>query len=123
SLRQRLLGGETSASTRLHGYLYADHQPIAEASVEQRLELAKLALVGGTPVFEEEAQGEAGLVQVLKRWELALQASDLRRRDDHSIDRLATAQAVAARAYDGFFNLSESTQARVVNYVLGQLPP
>jgi len=119
-LQQQLLGGATGATTRLQSYLYANNKPISEAAGDQVLSLKKLTLTGATAVFEGDASDSHDPEFV--GWDLAVQGADLRYQGDGSLDRAATARAIAARAYLGWSNLSATAQAKVAAYVQEQLP-
>jgi nucleoid-associated protein YgaU len=113
------LGGATSATTHLQSYLYANNKPISQASGDQVLALKKLTLTGGMLVTEYDVTvAEA----VYVGWDLPVQASDLRLLADGSVDRAATARAIAARAYQGWSDLSATAQDKVAAYVQEQLP-
>jgi YD repeat-containing protein len=112
--RQAQLNGLASGVTHLQTFVYANGKPVAEASADHQLSLRKLTLQGGDPVLDAEGQ--------VVGWTLALQASDIVRRADGSVDRAATAHNIAARAYLGYDALSAAGKARVDQYVQGQLP-
>jgi YD repeat-containing protein len=114
--------GGASNSTHLQSYIYANNKPIAEAAGDLQTSTKRLTLIGGTPVYDNTPLTDASEPQLLG-WDIVVRQSDLRfQADGVTVDRAATAKAIAARAYDGWTSLSETAQDKVAAYVLEQLP-
>lgn len=107
-----------SATTHLKSYLYVDNHPLAEASVDHRMEVKSLNLsADAIPVTQTDTEGNVTVVDHV----LALQDGDLVIGTDGRLDRAATAKQLATRAYVGYADLSAGAQAKIDAYVLTQL--
>jgi LysM domain len=113
-IQQQQLGGAGSASTSLQSYLYANNKSLAQAQGTQQVTLKSLALVGGQSTLDIDG-GITG-------WSLRLESGDIQSTNG-AVDRNATALQIASTHYSGFSALSVTAQAKVVAYVLAQLPP
>src|SRR4029078_7684033 len=100
--------GLASGTTHLQTFVYANGKPVAEASADAVLSLRKLTLQGGDPVTDGEGQ--------VGGWTLTLQASDIVRRADGSVDRANTAHNIAARACPRYNALSPGGRGRAARY-------
>ncbi len=113
--------GGRNSTTHLQSYIYANNKPIAEASGDLQIAYKTLTLTGGIPVYDDTPTSDSSEPQLLG-WEIAVRASDLRYAPDGTLDRLATARAMAAHAYDGWTTLGEAAQNKVAAYVEQQMP-
>jgi len=95
---------------------YAQAQDAIVRDIESRL---PSGLTAGSVVLLAPGNSlPAGIIG----YTLALLASDLQPDGAGGIDRTATAQALATRAYSGFSQLGDGAKAQVLSYLEGQLP-
>jgi hypothetical protein len=111
----------------VHNYVYGLNHPLADLKATYQVTLKVLALQGGTAVYGPspglDIDGNP-IPAPLLGYTLALTTADIvTDASTGAINRLATAQNLAARAYGTDFSaLSTRAQADVVAYVQSQLP-
>ena len=100
--------------TQLQSYLFANNKPLGQAQSTQTVSVRRLALNGGVQTLDTEGTVTA--------WNLTLTAQDFPTPGALGVERTAIARQIATIHYPGFLDLSANAQAKVVAYVLAQLP-